>query len=351
MSAHASGAAEEGFPAELGYRWPAEWEEHAATWLAWPHNRNTWPDKFEPVPEQFAALVKAIARFEPVHVLAGSVLDEARRLVGETANVVLEDIPTNDAWTRDHGPMFLTRPDGGVQAVVDWKYNAWGGKYPPFDLDNAVPRKIAERYGYRRFAADIVLEGGAVDGNGAGTVMTTTTCLLNPNRNGPVSRDQMESYLARYCGARTVLWLEGGDMAGDDTDGHIDQLARFVGPSTVVCALTDNSADENYKPLQKNFRQLQGMSDQDGRPLTVVPLWMPQALYFQEQRLPASYCNFYIVNGAVLVPQFGDAADQHAIETLADLFPDREVIGLAAIDLVWGLGAFHCLTQQQCAPR
>lgn len=336
-------------PAELGYRWPAEWEEHAATWLAWPHNRNTWPDKFDPVPEQFAMLVKTIARFEPVHVLAGGpdVMADAMRLIGGVSNVVLEDIATNDAWTRDHGPMFLVHPADARQALVDWKYNAWGGKYPPFDLDDAVPQRIAQKYDCRRFAADIVLEGGAVDGNGAGTIMTTTTCLLNPNRNGEVSRSQMEQYLARYCGARKVLWLEGGDMAGDDTDGHIDQLARFVAPSTVVCALTEDNTDNNFRALQLNFRQLQSMTDQDGRPLTVVPLWMPQPMYFQQQRLPASYCNFYIINGAVLVPQFGDAADARAVQTLARLFPGREVIGLPALDLVWGLGAFHCLTQQQ----
>jgi len=230
-------------PASLGYRFPAEWEPHAATWLSWPHNPDTWPGKFEPVPAVWAELVQLIAPHESVHILAGgeAVMAQARAMVGEVPNVRLHDIATNDCWMRDHGPMFLVGKSAAGQnlppALVDWEYNAWGGKYPPFDLDNAVPGKLAELLGYRRWTPGIVLEGGAVDSNGRGTILTTESCLLNPNRNGPVSRESIEQYLRDYCGARKVLWLPAGHMAGDDTDGHVDQLARFVGPRTVVASV------------------------------------------------------------------------------------------------------------------
>jgi agmatine deiminase len=339
-------------PAALGYRWPAEWEPHAATWLSWPRNPNTWPGKFEAIPEKFAAFVRTLAEFEPVHILAGgeAVMRQARELVGGLPIVTLHDIETNDAWCRDHGPTFLLGPQGAPPALVDWEYNAWGGKYPPFDKDNDVPRRIAGLQGRRRFAPGIVLEGGAIDGNGQGTILTTEQCLLNPNRNPQLSRSGIESHLAAYLGAKKVLWLSGGEIAGDDTDGHIDQLARFVNPTTVVAPLEPDASDENHAPLAANFRQLQKMTDQDGRPLSVVPLPMPRPKYHDGQRLPAGYCNFYIANSLVVVPQFDDPADNIAVDTLGRLFPDREVRGLDALDLVWGLGAFHCLSQQEPAP-
>ncbi len=341
-------------PAALGYRWPAEWEPHAATWLSWPHNRQSWPDAFAPVPGIFARFVQTLARFEPVHVLAGGaeVRAEAEALVGGTPNVTLHDIPTNDAWCRDHGPTFLAAPSGAPAALIDWQYNAWGGKYPPFHHDNAVPGKIAALQGRRRFDPGIILEGGAIDGNGRGTILTTEQCLLNPNRNPQLGRQDMERYLAEYLGARKVIWLTGGEMAGDDTDGHIDQLARFVGPRTVVVAWEDNPDDENYEPLQRNFWELQSHSDQDGAPLSVIPLPMPGPLLHDgdpEQRMPGSYCNFHIANGVVIVPQFDDPHDRVAREILARLFPGREIIGLPAFELIWGLGAYHCLSQQEPA--
>ena len=338
-------------PAVLGYRWPAEWEPHAATWLSWPRNPATWPGKFERVPEKFATFVRLLAEFEPVHILAGSetVMRQARDLVGSLPKVVLHEIETNDAWCRDHGPTFLAGPAGLPPALVDWEYNAWGGKYPPFDKDNDVPRQIAELLGRRRFVPGIVLEGGAIDGNGRGTILTTEQCLLNPSRNPHLSRDQIEKYLADYLGAKKVLWLRGGEIAGDDTDGHIDQLARFVNPTTVVAANEPNPCDENYAPLVENFRQLLDMTDQDGHPFTVVPLPMPRAKFHDGQRLPAGYCNFYIANGVVVVPQFDDPADTVAVATLAKLFPDRQVRGLDSLDLIWGLGSFHCLSQQEPA--
>jgi agmatine deiminase len=367
-------------PATLGYRWPAEWEPQASVWLSWPRNPATWPGHFEPVPGEFAQFVRLIAEYEPVNILAGGVevMAQAEALVGDVPNVTLHDIPTNDAWCRDHGPTFLSRsltPSGtsaasddhlsgnpkatssaaqiphGVRdllpALVDWQYNAWGGKYPPFDLDNQVPARIAAVQSRRVFTPGIILEGGAIEGNGRGTILTTASCLLNPNRNPQLSRDDMERYLRDYLGAKKVLWLAGGEIAGDDTDGHIDQIARFVSPTTVVCSLCEDPEDENYGPTQQNFVELQQMTDQDGQPLDVIPLRLPRPLFCDGQRLPAGYANFLIVNGAVIVPQFGDAADDEALRTLAPLFPDRDVRGCPSLHLIWGLGSFHCLSQQE----
>ncbi|HVA47997.1 MAG TPA: agmatine deiminase family protein [Pirellulales bacterium] len=337
-------------PAALGYRMPAEWEPHAATWLSWPHNRDSWPGQFEPVPGIWAELVRVLSGSEPVHILAGgeAVMGEARRLVGHLPNITLHDIPTNDAWMRDHGPMFLVGPADTPPALVDWGYNAWGGKYPPFDLDQQVPRRIAELLGFRRIEPGIVLEGGAIDVNGSGSVLTTEQCLLNPNRNAGLTRAEIERYLDDYCGTRHAIWL-GGGIVGDDTDGHIDELARFVSPRTVVAAVEDDPHDANYEPLHDNLRRLRLARDEQGRPLEVVLLPMPAPVFFGEHRLPASYMNFYIANRLVVVPQFGDAADSLALDMLARLFPDRRVCGLRAVELAWGLGAFHCITQQQPA--
>lgn len=336
-------------PAALGYRWPAEWEPHSATWVSWPHNRNSWPDAFEPVPDEFAKFVRTLAKFEPVHINAGGdeVFAEATKLVGGLKNVTIHNFATNDAWCRDHGPTFLSGK-GLPPALVDWEYNAWGGKYPPFDKDNLIPGQIAAYRGRKVFRAGIILEGGAIDGNGCGTILTTEMCLLNPNRNKDLDKAATEKYLRDYLGAKKILWLTGGEIAGDDTDGHIDQLARFVDPRTIVAASCEDPADENYEPLQENLKQLSAMTDQDGRPFTIVPLPMPPALYFQEQRLPAGYCNFLIANGVVIVPQFGEFdPDERALDVLRPLFPSRDVIGCPSRNLIWGLGSFHCLSQQE----
>ena len=340
------------FPAALGYRWPAEWEPQTAVWLSWPRNPETWPGKFEPVPAEFAQFVRAIAEFELVHILAGgNVLPQARQLVGDVKNIFLHDVATNDSWCRDHGPSFL-QGAGLPPALVDWEYNAWGGKYPPFDLDNLVPQRIAEITGRRRFAAGIVMEGGALETNGLGTILTTKSCLLNPNRNANLGREEVERYLRDYLSCRNVLWLTGGEVSGDDTNGHIDQLARFVGPRTVVCAVVEDPSDENYAPTQQNLLELRQMRDEQGQPLEVVPLPLPGPLFYGDQRLPTSYCNFLIVNDAVLMPQFGDyAADDRACGILRELMPERVVRGLPSLDLVWGLGSFHCLSQQECVPQ
>jgi agmatine deiminase len=310
---------------------------------------DTWPGKFDTIPPAFAALVRTLARYEPVHVLAGGagVLQQACSMVGDVNGVTLWDIETNDAWCRDHGPTFLAAPSGQPPALIDWQYNAWGGKYPPFDKDNAVPRHIARQLGRRRFACDFFLEGGSIEGNGCGTVLTTATCLLHPNRNPRGDPAGVNELLRDFLGARNVLWLERGELAGDDTDGHIDQLARFVGRSTVVASVAADPSDENHAPLQANFDQLCKMTDEEGRPLDVHPLPLPQPKFYRGHRLPASYANFYIANGVVLVPQFDDPADATAIRLLQEHFPDREVRGIPCLDLAWGLGAIHCLTQQE----
>jgi agmatine deiminase len=294
-------------------------------------------------------MVRCIAEHEPVHILSGgeAVMAEAKHYVGALPAVTLHDIRTNDAWCRDHGPTFLIGPADDRPALVDWEYNAWGGKYPPFDADNAVPHKIAAWQNRRRFVPGIILEGGAIEGNGCGVVLTTEQCLLNPNRNPHLDRAQIEKYLSEYLAARKVLWLTGGEIAGDDTDGHIDQLARFVDPTTVVAAYEENPDDDNHEPLSRNIEELAKMTDQEGRPFKIVRLPMPAPKFFNDQRLPASYLNFYIANGLVVVPQYDDPADTIAVETLGNLFPDRRIVGLSALDLVWGLGAFHCLTQQE----
>jgi agmatine deiminase len=343
-------------PAQLGYRWPAEWEPHTATWLSWPHNPDTWPGRIESIPPVWAELVRVLCEHETVNILAGgdAVMRQAEQMVGGLTNVVLHDIPTNDAWIRDHGPVFLQHAGGGEPALVDWQYNAWGGKYPPFDKDNVVPAHIAASIGMRRFVADIILEPGAIDGNGNGTVLASETCLLNPNRNPDVSRDpglsrdEVERYLATYLGVQKVLWL-AGELVGDDTDGHVDQTARFVGPRTVVVAVERDTADANYASLAENFERLRKMTDQDGHALKVIEMPMPGPVFDGDVRLPASYCNFYIANGIVIVPQFDDPADSTAIEILAEIFPDRRIVGVQSVDLVCGLGAFHCITQQQPA--
>ena len=327
---------------------PAEWEPHVATWLAWPHNPETWPGQFPPIPGVWQQLVRTLAAVERVCIFAGgeAVSAQARAMVGDLPNVTLYDIATNDAWARDHGPMFLVGPQHEPAAIVDWGYNAWGGKYPPFDLDNQVPAKVAQELGMRRFEPGIILEGGAIDTNGCGAVLTTEQCLLNPNRNPALSRADVERFLADYGVGRHVIWL-GEGIVGDDTDGHIDELARFVGPRTVVAALEEDTADENYAALADNLRRLRAAADEQGRPLDIVTLPMPLAIYYDDRRLPASYMNFYIANGLVIVPQFAVPTDAVAVETLARLFPDRRVCGLRAVELAWGLGTFHCITQQQ----
>ncbi|MGH7820529.1 MAG: agmatine deiminase family protein [Candidatus Binatia bacterium] len=338
-----------------GPRMPAEWEPHEATWLSWPHNPDTWPGKFEPVPAVFAEIVAALHGHEEVRILVGdpALEESARRVLRargcEGPNVRFFRIPTNDCWARDHGPIFVFAADGRLE-ITDWTFNSWGAKYGPWELDDVVPTRIGDALGVPVQRIDLVLEGGSIDVNGRGTLLTTESCLLNPNRNAGRSREDLESELRRRLGVRNVLWL-GEGIAGDDTDGHVDDLTRFVGPATVVTVVEEDPQDENYAPLRENLRMLAAMKDETGRPLEIVRLPMPKPIHHEGQRLPASYANFYIGNGAVLVPAFGDPNDQVACETLARLFPGRTIAPIPCTDLVWGLGAVHCVTQQQPAPR
>ena len=331
---------------------PAEWEPHRGTWLSWPHKEASWPGKFAPIPGIFAEIVAALVPHEEVHLNGDEALEaEARRALA-AAGIPLTRVfwhrhPTNDAWCRDHGPIFVQRTAGGgvEQLVLDWGYNAWGGKYPPFDLDDVIPSRIAAELGLPVVSPGMVLEGGSIDVNGAGTLLTTEQCLLNPNRNPTLSRTAIERTLRDYLGVRRILWL-GEGIEGDDTDGHVDDLARFVARDTVVTVVEEDPADRNFAPLRDNLARLRGMTDQDGEPFRVVELPMPPALHYEGQRLPVSYANFYIANGVVLLPAFAAPQDEVARATLQSLFPDRRVHLINCTDLVWGLGAIHCVTQQ-----
>jgi agmatine deiminase len=341
-------------PNTLGYHMPAEWEPHAATWLAWPHNTETWPDRLPQVQAIYVQLIEALAASETVHLLvndtATATLVQARleQRGIQSPHVVLHTYPTVDAWLRDSGPIFVTSalsPHAPL-AAIDWQYTAWGGKYPEMFADNAIPQYVASKLALPRFAPEMVLEGGSIDVNGLGTCLTTEQCLLNPNRNPHLQRRDIERYLHDYLGVQHTIWL-GEGIAGDDTDGHIDDIARFVGPRTVVCALTEDPNDVNYAVLQDNYHRLRAARDQDGHALEVIPLPMPGRIGPATAPLPASYANFYIGNRVVLVPVYHHPNDAVALDMLRDLFPTRRVLGIACEPLVWGLGAIHCITQQQ----
>ena len=328
---------------------PAEWARHRGTWLSWPHRESSWPGNFERVPAVIAEMVRHLAPGEEVHInVSGAEMEsEVRGMLQRakiaTGNVHFHHNPTNDAWCRDHGPIFVQR--GDEQLILDWGYNAWGGKYPPYDLDDVIPTRIAEELGISVAHPPMILEGGSIDVNGAGTLLTTEACLLNPNRNPGLSRETIETMLRDWLGVHHILWL-GDGIVGDDTDGHIDDIARFTEARTVVTVVEEDPADENHALLQDNLHRLESMSDQDGMPLRIVTLPMPRAVVCEGQRLPASYANFYIGNEVVLLPAYDPPRDRVAQETLQRLFPTRRVVPIDCTALIWGLGAFHCLTQQ-----
>jgi len=335
-------------PRARGFGMPAEWEPHAATWIAWPHNRNDWPGRFAPIPWVFAEIVRKLARFERVRILVtGEELEQAARRVLARAGALSQAVEffrvaTDRVWMRDYGPLFV-RDAAGEVAITDWEFNAWA-KYPDWKRDNAAPARLARRLEMRIWSPGLVLEGGSIDVNGQGTLLTTEECLLSPvqARNPGVSRAKLERALEQYLGAARVVWL-GRGIAGDDTHGHVDDIARFVDARTVVAASEPDPSDENHGPLRENCERLRAAGFQ------VVELPMPRPLFFAGRRLPASYANFYIANRQVLVPTFNDPADRVALATLARLFPDREVVGIHSVELIWGLGALHCMTQQQPA--
>jgi agmatine deiminase len=344
-------------PAQLGYRMPAEWETHVGTWFTWPRPEGiSFPDKYDTVPPVYAELIKQLVKVEDVNINVWHAEMEAwvRGLLKDNGTplerVKFHHFPAYEPWCRDHGPIFLVRDQGGKheRAIVDWAYNAWGGKYPPYDLDDAVPQHVAKLRGLPLFSPGIVMEGGALELNGKGTLLTTEACLLNPNRNPDLSKEQIEQYLKDYLGVTNILWL-GDGIVGDDTDGHVDDLTRFVNPTTVVTITEEDPQDENYHLLQENLKRLQTMKDQDGRPLRVVELPMPGLVEFDGQRLPASYANFYIANGIVLVPTYRHKNDQKALDILQREMPKHKVIGVDSTELIWGLGSFHCISQQEPA--
>jgi agmatine deiminase len=345
------------FPAKLGYRMPAEWEPHEATWIAWPHEHTDWPGKFASIPWVYAEIVRHLSDSERVNILVNDVRAEvaAKKVLAEVdlnrEHISFWRIRTDRVWTRDYGPIFVKNPKG-KSAIVNWQFNGWA-KYPNWKHDNAATAAIAKKLKIRSWEPKvgrhpIVLEGGSIDVNGQGLLLTTEECLLSSvqQRNPGIGRTALEQVFADYLGVRKVLWL-GQGIAGDDTHGHVDDLARFVAPGTVATVVEDNPDDINYRPLQENLERLRGMTDASGQRLGIVPLPMPGPVVFQGQRLPASYANFYIANKKILVPTFNDPKDRVALGTLADLFPNREVVGIHAVDLIWGLGTLHCLTQQQ----
>jgi len=339
-------------PAALGYRMPAEWQPHAATWLSWPRREGiSFPDSFDRVLPALRAMVEALIESEQVCINVGNDAHEAeaRAVLNGLSmeRITFYRVPTNEPWCRDHGPIFLTRGADPRLAIADWDYNAWGGKYPPCDLDEVVPTRIAQILGLPVFYPRMILEGGSIEVNGAGALLTTESCLLNPNRNPNLNRADIEARLRGYFGVREILWL-GEGIEGDDTDGHVDDLARFVSEHSVVMVVEENREDENYQPLQENLARLSEMKI-DERQIEIIALPMPKKMVREGLRLPASYANFYIANSCVLLPTFTDPNDETALSILRKLFPDRRVIGIDCRELIWGLGTFHCLTQQQPA--
>jgi len=346
-------------PASLGFSIPAEWERHEATWIAWPHNKKDWPGKIIPIHWVYGEIVRKIAEGETVRIIVKSKEHEsfARRILSRVSvdfsKIQFFRFPTDRGWTRDFGPMFVRHL--GETAIVRFRFNGWA-KYPNCKKDDAVSERAANAIGCRIFYAnvknhDVVLEGGGIDTNGQGTLITTEECFLDKVtqvRNPELSKEDMETAFREYLGIKNILWL-GKGIAGDDTHGHVDDLCRFVGKGKVVLCKEDNPADVNYRPLEENRERLKDMRLENGSKIEVIPLPMPAPLYFEKMRLPASYANFYISNSAVLVPTFNDPKDRIALGILSGLFTDRPVVGIHAVDLVWGLGTIHCLTHEQPA--
>jgi agmatine deiminase len=342
-------------PKELGYRFPAEFEQHFATWLSWPHKQESWPGKINSIYPFYCLFIKALTENEFVHI--NVVNEEMKIFAQEKLEAISTNMdrlrfythPTNDAWCRDHGPAFLVNPNAAQpKIIIDWNYNAWGNKYPPFDLDDRIPTLIASAYQIPVLYPEIIMEGGSVDFNGMGTLITSESCLLNKNRNPLLSRSGIEAYLEAYYGVDQVLWVKDG-IVGDDTDGHIDDTVRFINEDCVIAAVEENRSDDNYEILQHNLADLKNMRLLNGKQLNVIELPMPDKIIYEGRRLPASYANFYIANGLVVVPTFRCDKDEKALMIIQDAFPERKVTGIDSTDIIWGLGSFHCLSQQEPA--
>jgi agmatine deiminase len=340
-------------PKELGYYFPAEFAPHEATWLSWPHKEASWPGKIHTIFSPYSKFINELTKSELVRI---NIADEAMKsfavetLQKESVDLAKVEFfihPTNDAWCRDHGPAFLINPYAEhKKVIIDWGYNAWGNKYPPYDLDDVIPTLIGKHFNIPVYYPGIVMEGGSVEFNGNGTLLTSTACLLNPNRNPDLNQQQIEKYLCDYYGMEQVIWVDEG-ITGDDTDGHIDDTVRFVNEDTVIAVIEENKHDENYLLLRHNLQQLKKMRLYTGKQLNIVELPMPEKLVYEDQRLPCSYANFYIANKSVIVPTFRSGRDDKALQIIQECFPGREVKGIDSADIIWGLGSFHCLSQQE----
>ncbi len=340
-------------PKELGYRFPAEFEQHAATWLSWPHKQASWPGKIESIYLPYCLFIRALVEKEAVHInvlneeMKDFAMEKLKAISANMERVKFYTHPTNDAWCRDYGPAFLINPAAAQpRIIIDWNYNAWGNKYPPYDLDDRIPTLIAAAYQVPVLYPEIIMEGGSVDFNGKGTLITSESCLLNQNRNPLLSRSGIETYLEAFYGVDQVLWIKDG-IAGDDTDGHIDDTVRFINEDSVLTVVEENKSDDNYEILQRNLADLKTMRLLNGKQLNVIELPMPDKVIYEGQRLPASYANFYIANGLVVVPTFRSEKDHKALQIIQEVFPERKVLGIDSTDIIWGLGSFHCLSQQE----
>jgi len=344
-------------PAQLGFHMPAEWHPHAATWLTWPKDPVTWPDRVPQVEEIYLLMLEALSPHETVNLLVDDRETEAkvrqRCQFASVSNIVFHQVETVDSWIRDYGPNFLIKHDGTL-GFNDWIFNAWGNKYEDLKLDDQIPKILEGRLHATRFVPGIVMEGGSIEVNGAGCVLTTEQCLLNPNRNPNLDRKTIEQYLKDYLGVTKVLWL-GEGIVGDDTDGHIDDIARFVSADAIVTVVEEDPSDANYELLQDNLKRLKLMTDAHEKEFRIVTLPMPGIVGGEStdsrnlERLPASYANFYIANKVVLAPVFGHENDQRAVSTLQGLFKERRVVPINCEPLVWGMGTIHCVSQQQPA--
>jgi len=352
-------------PRELGYRMPAEWEPHHSTWLVWPQNREDWPGKFEPIPWVYAEIARHLGRVEQVDIILNDAATRSRaREILKAAGADLRSVkfhlwPTNRGWTRDSGPIFVVRQSKDAPvATTNWRFNAWA-KYSNWQHDSLLPGRIGQKLRLPQFTPvisnrgkpyHVVLEGGSIDVNGKGLMLTTEECLLSrvQQRNAGMTQKDLETAFADYLGVEKVIWLDQG-IAGDDTHGHVDDISRFVTPDTVVTVIERSRGDLNYEPLQENLSRLRKATDLRGRKLNVVQIPLPRPVIFKGQRLPASYANFYIANKLVLVPTFNDPNDRIALNIISEVLPDHEVVGIYCGDFIWGLGAIHCGTQQQPA--
>lgn len=339
-------------PKKDNFHFPEEWASHKATWLSFPWNIDTWEDRLDKILPSYFSFIKTLTESEEVSINVAN--DQVRKIVEEgilkynieSHKVKLHNFPTNDSWCRDHGPSFVINPITKEKAIVNWGYNAWGGKYPPYNDDNAIPQKVAEVLNLKLYEPGIIMEGGSIEVNGAGSLLTSKSCLLNKNRNPHLNQKEIEQYLIDFYGVKQILWVKDG-IVGDDTDGHIDDTTRFINSNTVITAMEENRLDDNHSILKDNFKMLQKMRLLNNESLNIIELPMPDPVYDSGLRLPASYANFYISNKYVIVPTYRCKKDDLALGIIQNSFKGREVVGIDSTDIIWGLGSFHCLSQQE----